>query len=184
MALLAHDRYFLIVFMSLCIGLNLNVIHAQSETNREYQIKAAFLYNFIQFVKWPNARFSNPDGAFQIGILGSDPFGATLDDTFKGEQVNGHPFAIKRSVHVQDLEDCQLIFISRSEGNIDAIVAQLKSKAILTVSDSEGFAEKGVDINFFLAGGKVRFEINQQSTEKCGLKMSSQLMSLGKIVKS
>jgi hypothetical protein len=156
---------------------------AQVDESREYQIKAAFLYNFVQFVKWPPTAFSNSEAPFCIGILGDDPFGAALDATVQGESINGRRFSILRSTQLEDLEGCQMIFICRSEeGQLPGILAQLKSRQILTVSDVPDFAREGGDIDFYLAGDKVRFEINPDSARQCGLKISSQMLELGKIV--
>src|SRR6202020_197758 len=81
--------------------------HAQADTSREYQIKAAFLYNFVQFVKWPGTTFPTSDSPFYIGILGDDPFGSALDDTVAGEAINGHRLSVIRSPRLDELEGCQ-----------------------------------------------------------------------------
>ncbi len=156
---------------------------AQSDTTREYQIKAAFLFNFAQFVKWPVESFVRPDAPFKIGILGDDPFGSALDEIIRGETINGHPLTVVRAQRIEDLKDCQLIFVSRSEdSHVGEILAQLDSRPVLTVSEVESFARNGGDINFYLTDGKIRFEINPQSAQRSGLKISSQLLTLGKIV--
>jgi ribosome-associated protein YbcJ (S4-like RNA binding protein) len=157
--------------------------HAQ-EASREYQIKAAFLFNFAEFVKWPPDSFANPDAPFCIGILGDDPFGAALDETIQGEVINNHRMTVVRSQRIEDLEGCQMIFVSRSEeGHVVEILTELGSRPILTVSEVESFAQDGGDIDFYLSDGKVRFEINPESARRCGLKISSQLLSLGRVVK-
>jgi hypothetical protein len=156
---------------------------AQSDGSREYQIKAAFLFNFVQFVRWPGTAFPTSDAPFYIGVLGDDPFGSALDDTIQGEAINGHPLMVMRSPRIEELKDCQIIFICRSEEDqINEILTQLDSRPILTVSEIDGFARQGGHINLYLSGGKVRFEINPQAAQRCGLKISSQLLSLGKIV--
>ena len=190
MALLEHARFFsfrrtmvlFLLVLTWCL-VDPQVADAQIDTTREYQIKAAFLYNFAQFVKWPGTIFSSSDAPFYIGILGEDPFGSALDDTVTGESIDGHRFVVIRSPRVEELEGCQVIFICRSEANnLEAILSRLKSRPILTVSDVDGFAGMGGDIDFYLSGSKVRFEINPRSARQCGLKMSSQLQALGKIV--
>jgi len=156
---------------------------AQADNTREYQIKAAFLYNFIQFVKWPGTTFSSSDAPFCIGILGDDPFGSTLDDTIQGEAIDGHRLTIMRSPRIEELMGCQMIFVSRSEeGHVDEILSKLSSKAVLTVSEVPNFANEGGDINFYISSEKIRFEINPQAARQAGLKVSSQLLALGKIV--
>jgi len=153
--------------------------------SREYQVKAAFLFNFAQFVDWPAVTFADTNSPFCIGILGNDPFGQALDETVQGETIDNHKIIIKRSQTLDDLKDCQMIFVSQSEkGHITKILSDLDSKPILTVSEIEGFAQHGGGIDFYLAGTKVRFEINPGVAHSDGLKISAQLLSLGKIVQS
>jgi hypothetical protein len=160
----------------------LGLSHAQE--SKEYQLKAAFLFNFAQFVKWPPDSFSNAGAPFYIGILGDDPFGTALEETIRGETINNHRLTVVRAQRIEDLKDCQMIFVCRSEeSHVGEILSQLGSKPILTVSEVESFARNGGDIDFYLSGGKVRFEINPQSAQRCGLKISSQLLSLGTLVK-
>jgi hypothetical protein len=160
------------------------VLPAQTAASREYQIKAAFLLNFAQFVEWPPARFASAEQPFSIGILGDDPFGPALEQTVQGETIHNHRLVIQRSPTIESLKDCQLIFVSRSEkGRVADILSKLDDRDILTVSEIEGFARRGGIINFYLEGNKVRFEINPVSAQRDGLKISSQLLSLGKIVK-
>lgn len=157
-------------------------LRAQPEVSKEYQIKAACLFNFARFVEWPPTAFTNADAPLCIGILGDDPFGQSLDKTLKDETVHNHRLLVVRSKHVEDLKTCQLVFISRSEkGHVTEILDVLKT-GTLTVSETEDFARRGGDINFFLEGNKVRFEINPAVAQSQGLKISSQLLSLGKIV--
>jgi hypothetical protein len=173
--------FFGLLLLLFSIGAS-GVGHAQ-EQSKEYQIKAAFLFNFAQFVKWPPGAFPTADAPFCIGILGDDPFGSALDATVNGETIDSHRLTVVRSQRIEDLKDCQMIFVCRSEeGQVGAILSQLNSKPILTVSDVESFANDGGDIDFFLSDGKVRFEINPQAARRCQLKISSQLLSLGKIV--
>ncbi len=99
----------LLIFSISACGLG----HAQQ--SKEYQLKAAFLYNFAQFVKWPSASFSSADAPFCIGILGDDPFGSALDETIQGEAINNHHLEVERAQRIEDLKGCQMIFICRSE---------------------------------------------------------------------
>ncbi|MCE0499621.1 MAG: YfiR family protein [Methylacidiphilales bacterium] len=165
------------------VAAGLEPARAQSDTSKEYQIQAAFLFHFAQFVKWPGNSFTGPDAPFSIGILGDDPFGAVIDATVQGETINNHRLIVVRSQRIEDLEGCQIIFVSRSaEAQVGEILSQLGSRPVLTVSEVESFAHDGGDIDFYLSDGKVRFEINPQAARQCGLKISSQLLALGKIV--
>jgi hypothetical protein len=166
----------------LFIALGSGEVRAQS---KEYQLKAAFLFNFAQFVQWPSASFANGNAPFCIGILGDDPFGGALEETIQGETIDNRRLKVQHAQNFEDLQDCQLIFISRSQqGRLAEIFSKLDSKPILTVSEIDRFAQSGGDINFYLQGGKVRFEINPGSARRVGLKISSQLLNLGKIIEA
>jgi hypothetical protein len=154
----------------------------QAQT-KEYQVKAAFLYNFAQFVSWPETAFTNANDPFQIGVLGDNPFGKDLEETVRGETIHGRPVSIQVSRHIENLVNCQIVFISKAEaGHADEVFSKLGSKPVLTVSEAPGLASHGGVINFYRDGNKVRFEINPEAAEKNGLKVGSELLALGKII--
>ena len=150
----------------------------------EYQLKAVFLYNFLQFIEWPPEAFQD-DAPICIGVLGQDPFGGILEDAVSGETVKGRKLTILRSTNVHDFARCQLVFISRSErASLPQVLSVFEGRPVLTVSDIEGFARRGGAINFLLEGRKVRLEINPTVAQEHGLKISSQLLSIGRLVGS
>ena len=156
---------------------------AQGPVPNEYQVKAAFLFNFVQFVEWPPGAFTNSDTPICIGVLGEDPFGPALEGTVSGETVRNRKLIIHRSNRVENLKDCQLIFISKSETErVTGILGELDPVPALTVSETQGFAQRGGIINLYLAANKVRFEINPAAARRKGLKISSELLGLGKII--
>ena len=166
----------------LLAGLTATQASAQT-VSREYQIKAVFLFNFIQFVEWPQAAFPSADSPLRIGILGDDPFGQAMEATVQGEAIRNRRLVIERSHRLEDLQDCHVLFLCKSENRrLGEIVAHLEGRPVLTVSESEGFARHGGVIAFYADGKKVRFEINSGTAQQVGLKMSSQLLELGKIV--
>jgi hypothetical protein len=153
--------------------------------SKEYEVKAAFLFNFAQFVDWPAGAFTNTDTPFVIGILGNDPFGTALEATVQGENINNHKIIIQRGRTVGDLKDCQILFVSKSEkSHVAEILSALDSRPVLKVSEIDGFARQGGNINFYLDGSKVRFEVNPTVSDRDGLKVSSQLLNLGKIIQT
>ena len=172
-------------WLSACtLALALVPAAAQADS-REYQIKAAFLENFIQFVTWPSNAFANNDAPFCIGVLGEDPFGAALEQTVSGEAVDHHKVVVQRLRRIEDCKECQMIFVCRSEKkDLQAILAKLDSSPVLTVSEMHGFAQEGGAINFYLEGTKLRFEINPVEAQRRKLKISAQLLNLGKIVEA
>ncbi len=134
-------------------------------------------------MQWPAGSLGDAHAPFCIGVLGDDPFSGALEKTIGGESIDHHPMAVRRSKRAEDLTGCQIVFICRSEEDRMAdILAVLGSRPVLTVGEIGGFARHGGDINFYLAGGKIRFEINPQAAERSGLKISSQLLTLGRIV--
>ncbi len=158
---------------------------AQSTGFKEYQVKAVFLYNFIKFITWPESVFPNFDTPVTIGVLGANPFGSFLDELIADEYIRNRKIEIHTSDNLSDLQDCNLIFISKSEhGRLDEILSGIGSQPIVTVGEIENFTRHGGIINFYLEGNKVRFEINNDSAQQRGIFISSQLLNLSKIVKT
>ena len=153
---------------------------AQAPKFSEYEVKAAFLLNFLQFIEWP-AVSTNAPTPLVIGVLGENPFGSALDETIKDETVQGRPLKIKRARQASDLRDCQLIFVCRSEKNhLKDILATLNGGGALTVSDIDQFCQHGGMIGLVNEGGRIRFEINQESAAQSNVKISSKLLRLAR----
>ncbi len=156
---------------------------AQTPASAEYQLKAVFLFNFAQFVEWPARAFREPKAPLVIGVLGEDPFGAYLDDVVSGEKIGDRPLVVRRCKHAEDLDECHIVFISRSEAkNLGNIVARLKDRSLLTVSDVDTFTRWGGMVRFIMEGGKIRFRINVEAAKACGLTISSKILRPGTIV--
>lgn len=175
-----------LLFLMLAIAGVTSVPHlrAQSALQREYEIKAAYLYNFINYIDWPTEALPATGGTITIGILGENPFGAALNP-LNGKQVKGRTLAVKQVGSVKDLELCQIVFVCNSEKTrVSEILGQLKDSRILTVADIDGFAAQGGIINFISERNKVRFEINPEAARRLGLTISSELLKLAKLVKS
>ena len=150
--------------------------------SEEYAVKALFLYNFAKFIEWPAAM---PAGAICIGILGDDPFGEVLDGAVAGKAVNGRPLLIKRLKSDPEARQCHIVFVNIADKkHVRSLLDSLKQSGVVTVSDTRGFAEAGGMINFLVVNDRVRFEINLDAASAAGLKFSSKLLSLAKIVRS
>lgn len=149
----------------------------------EYEVKAVFLFNFSQFVDWPEAAFADGRSPLIIGVLGNDPFGATLDEIVRGETVNGRPLAVRRYQSPDQVDTCHILFIARSQdAQLDAIVAALKGRSVLTVGDFEGFTRRGGMIRFATVGNKIRLRINLGAAQEAKLTISSKLLRPAQIV--
>lgn len=156
---------------------------AASDIYNEYEVKAAFLFNFISFVEWPASVFPDADSPFNIGILGTDPFGQSLAQIIKGEKFKGRPLVIVRSQDIGALLACQIVFIPSSEmRDLRQILKQVEKKPILTVGEKKGFASHGGIINFCIRDEQIKLEINPKVARSAGLKIAAQLLSLSRIV--
>jgi hypothetical protein len=147
----------------------------------EYDVKAAFLYNFGKFVRWP-ANGNRTD--FRICVLGLDPFGATLDSIIAGEKVDGRAVAARRLTASTDLPGCHIVFIGQSEEKrLKDILEVVGKSGALTVSEIPQFTQRGGMIGFILADGRVRFEVNLAPANEAGLMFSSELLRVASSVK-
>ena len=144
----------------------------------EAQIKAAYLYNFGKFVRWPSDRVSNPD-ALEMCVLGRDPFGSVLDATVAGESVDSKKITVRRVGKIQDAATCSILFIGSSDENqLGGILAASEHFGLLTVSDIPRFAERGGIIGFVIQQNRVRFEVNRRAAEQSHLALSSELLKV------
>lgn len=152
----------------------------------EYAVKAAYLYNFTQFVQWPKGALG-ADSPMVIGILGDDPFGDALDGAVQGKSAGGHSLAVKRlggfsPASASKLAKCQVLFISYSEKDrVKEILQSLKGSPVLTVSEIEQFPLKGGVIQFDQEGQKITITLNESAAKKAGLSVSSQLLQVAKL---
>jgi hypothetical protein len=151
----------------------------------EYQVKAAFLYNFAKFVEWPAEAFRSDKDPLRICVLGANPFGSSLSDVLRGKTVLGRPIALADITDPAQAADCQIVFINESERKrVRLILKTLPRTGILTVSESEGFAAHGGIVNFTRDGGHLGFEINAGVASDARLRISSRVLQLAHIVKS
>jgi len=169
-----------LVALLFCGGLGV-IVRSASAT--EYQVKAVFLFNFAQFVEWPAEAFPDRDAPLIIGVLGQDPFGSYLDETVRGERVNSRQLVVQRYRRVEDVKNCHLLFISRSEGDhLEQIVNSLRYRRILTVSDADISAKSGVIIRFVTEQNKIKLRISIAAARAANLTISSKLLRLAEIV--
>jgi hypothetical protein len=157
-------------------------LHAQVQPTRESTIKAVFLFNFSHFVEWPAHTFPGQAAPFVIGVLGEDPFGSYLDETVEGEKIDGHPLIVQRFRDAKDVKSCHILFISSKESErYKEILAELKGKNILTVSDNRAFTREGGIIRFSTEDNRIRLEINTDAAKKEELNISSKLLRIASI---
>ena len=156
--------------------------YAQS-TQREYQIKAAFVYNFMKFVDWPAAALPETSDTINVCVMGDEVFAAGFD-TLKDKTVKDKKLAVRRVEQAKDAAACHVLFIGSSEEKRTPQVLQtLQGASVLTVGEMDRFPQIGGIINFFIERNKLRFEINVNSAERARLKLGSQLLSLARVVR-
>jgi hypothetical protein len=168
---------------------------AQPTQYKEYEVKAAFIFNFLKFVNWPEEKMAHSNNQIIIGIIGEDPFGPAAG-IFKDKKVEDRNLVVKQFEGIEQLKktaekeqklemlkSCHLLFICPSEQKqIREIIDIVGKDGVLTVGDTGGFIESGGVINFFLEDNKIRFDISIIAADKAGLKLRSQLLRLAKNV--
>jgi hypothetical protein len=156
---------------------------AHSGSLKEYQVKAAYLYHFTKFVKWPTSAFVNDTSPFRLCVIGKDPFGKLLD-VLSRKKVNKRNIIIRRLGSSKISEKCHILYISRSEAlRWKLYFTEVMGKKVLTVGDSDGFAHHGGMVNFIRIRDKLRFEINRRQVKAAGLKVSSAMLQVGRVIK-
>jgi len=155
----------------------LGVAPASSQSAEEYQIKAAFLYNFAKFIEWPHSAFTGD--TMDLCVLGSETFASTLETVVSDKKLQGKRPAVRRVSRGNETRTCHILFVDHAqEWQVPAILSLLRDAPVLTVGEADGFANRGGVINFLMEHKKVRFEINADAAARAGLQISSQLLKL------
>ena len=149
---------------------------AAQDVSKEYRVKAAFLYNFVKYVEWPAPAATGP---IVVCVAGRNPFGTLLADIIRGETVAGRPLAAR--VILEPEPGCHVLFVP-SGANAPAYLKSARGTPTLTVGEADDFIEQGGLVRFYLDNGTVRFEINRETADRSGLRISSRLLQLARIV--
>lgn len=151
----------------------------RAEVSKEYQLKAAFLYNFAKFVEWPARSFATPESPLVIGVFRTNPFGGELEKAVKGRKINGHPIVVTLVPSAAAAKQTQILFVESSQdGKLAELKGALQGTAVLTVGESGAFAKQGGMITFTQQNNSLRFSIDNGAAQKAGMKISSQLQKL------
>jgi hypothetical protein len=143
----------------------------------EYQVKASYLFNFMNFVSWPAEAFDE-DGRFHLCVVGAERFGSALD-SLTDEQVDGRNVSLRRLASAEQASEaprCHLLFVAR--GHADPNVSAVSRRGLLTIGEVPGFTSRGGVINLISVDGRIRFEVNQRAADDAGLAVSSRVLSL------
>lgn len=153
------------------------------ESELEYKLKAAFLFNFISFVEWPTNKVAGTNTTILVGCLSDDPAAPVLARALEGKV--GRPIKLVVFKEKDDPRDCHLLFIGRArKAQVDDTLTALKKAPVLTVSEIDLFAQRGGMINFVRHERTFRFEINLEAAERAGLRISSRLASMATVIKT
>ena len=182
--------YFLLFLCTMLIlsglsgGLASNAYGQEVVINRERAIKAAFLYQFSNYIKWPSSAFEGDGDPFVIGVFQTNPFGKKLDKIAASKKVAGRKIEIKLLASHEEMADCHIVFLpdAISESNVTDAIKAADGLTALLVGESSNFVEAGGDVQFFVEANKVRFAFHENVSERRGLTISSKLLSLSKPV--
>ncbi len=165
-----------------CVAFGLCGQAALAQAPSEFQVKAAFLYNFAKYLEWPPETFAARDAPITFCIVGNDLFGPALTG-IEGRKAQGRVIHVRRGVALEDLRSCHIAFVANSdERRLGVTLAGAAGLPVLTVSDIEGFAEAGGGIGFVSADQRVQFEVNAQTLQRSNLKLSSEVLKLARVV--
>jgi hypothetical protein len=167
------------ISVSLILTLGIALAELKGQPLGEYQVKAAFLYNFAKFIDWPAEAFRTAAEPFSICVLGADPFGHALDDVVSGQMIGARPVAIRRITDVRQIGGCHILFVSASsDKHVFSVLASVIQPGLLTIGDAGNAGAESVIILLSMENGKVRFDINAPSANARGLHISAKLLSL------
>lgn len=147
----------------------------------ELAVKATFLTKFISYIDWPPR--SLPDGApLVLCVIGTDPFGAALDQAVSGQASGGHPLILRRFAAPNNVDKCHIAYIGGSSRDVSAAIASASASPVVTVTDSRYGNINGI-IHFQLVGNSVKFDIDTYKSSRAGVGISSKLLGLARKVR-
>lgn len=164
----------ILISITLCGGV---AALAQNKAE-ESSLKAAFVYNFTKYIDWG---IDDPE-EFSIGIIGSSPVYKSLQEIAETKTVNNKKIVIRRFNSPAEITFCNILFIAANCDYSLSSVLNKVGRGTLTISERPGYAERGTAFNFVVVHDKLKFEANVKSIFAAGLKASSQLLKLAKIV--
>jgi hypothetical protein len=161
----------------------LSSLSSLASAESEAQVKAAFLFNFARYVEWPPAAFGSETAEIRLCVIGESDFQQVVSESVSGRSVGQRPVAVEKVEDLDAAEACHLLFLGAGVVWPPSVVAdRLGGHAVFTISDQPGFAADGGVANFILVDQKIRFEINPSAARRAGLKISSSLLRLAKLV--
>ena len=178
------QRSVLMLLASLCVVMTFAPVAKAQRAADVNKLKAAFIYQFSNFVDWPSEAFELDDSPFVIGVVGNKDLREILKSAVRGKSVDGHPLEIKSFESSGDPSSCHILFIGKTEKqHVQGILDLCSDKPVLTIGDSEDFTDKGGVILLYEERNKLRIEINTDAADRAELSISSRLLGLGRLVR-
>jgi YfiR/HmsC-like len=179
-----ETRWFFLLIAMMATALPPLEALAQSRSAGEYELKAAFLFNFAKFVEWPPGSFSGIDAPIRLCLLGADPFEGSLEQVVQDKLAGGRRLQVEHPLNASKARGCHILFVSSLEGKPDrALLHGGYGPGVLTVGETSDFTRAGGVIDFVQQQNRVAFEINLEAADRAGVKISSKLLSLARIVR-
>jgi hypothetical protein len=175
------SRYLHCVALAVTLLLTPAIARGQAAAASDVAVKAAFIFNFAKFTEWPGLVAATP---IHICVTGDEPMAAALAQTVRGQNIGGRPLTVLRPVDSTSWPSCQLLFIAANVPVPTGALDGMKTLPVLTVSDRKGFSQTGGVIELYLEAGRMRFAINVDAAEDAGLRLSSRLLALARVVRS
>ena len=167
--------------VAIAVVLGVSMLNGQARPS-EYQVKAAYLFNFGQFAQWRSPL--NVGETYPICVLGRDPFGAALDAALADATIDGRRAVARRITQSKEAPGCRIVFVGDSEEpQLAQTISGLSAWRVLTVSELPDFTRRGGMIQFVSASDRVRFEVNLASAEDAGIVLSAQLLKVAVLVR-
>lgn len=149
----------------------------------ESRIKAAFIEKLTRFIEWPAATPPIPGQPFALCLIGRDTLNGALDELAQLVPVKGRTVQVHYLAASQDVSSCDALFISSTmAGQLPVLLERLAARPVLTIGDTEGYARRGVMVNFYVEQGRLRFEINLQAANAAGLRVGARVLKLARVV--
>lgn len=158
---------------------------ADADGDAEYQVKAAFVCKFGNYVDWPAQALGAAGEPFRIGVLANSAVVEAFRRTAAAASVAGRPVEVRRLARGEGLQGLQVIFVSRAMSpQAGEVIAAVQGRPVLTVTELDPGASTGVAsmINFVVVDDKVRFDILLPPAAQSGLKISVRLLSVARRV--
>jgi len=151
----------------------------------ESQVKAMFVYNFLKFVEWPSDSSLRAGDPFVVLIIGE---GSTADATerfLESKTIGARPLVVRRVSWDQSLAGGRAAFVvERDAKKLHRVLDAAAAAGVLTIGEGESFTTRGGVIGLLVEDRKVRFDVDTSAAQKAGLRVSSKLLALTRVVHS